>query len=772
MATTSSIITTTTYPRLSLPACDQEFRNGWATAPESASDQIGEHYLGQFRRDWVREIGQRDRAKAKKRVASKKSHHGRDHIKKSWSAERAVAERSAAKSEAKRVRADKKHNESLAKRFDRIIAFTGPVMASEAAAHNQEEHAINGNVKPGQNQGRKQRDVTIVTYRRGMPTTSKSLCRAANKKALREAAHLEEAEKTAAYADPPSSSETSGSDADTEGPAEVIIDMEFDSNGLPLNPQEIPLPPQGCPDGNGAMFPPYDPWNDPIGKYQKLNWYEKLEDPAVAPPPAPPSPLDGYHPTEEQINKMLQKTYPKKEYFISALSHLRVPKCLARVTGLVYTIEYHPLEDVRLLTHRAISKDPAPYPVVIGRCVFEYAAADLTTMEEWLQWIKGECRMDSRCVVFVPQLISTSCGEIPLNSTLEMVKINARPRILRVCTLNLPSTIAAQAIAGTEFMLWAQAPGLEQLNCAGPYSAGVHIRLKCTPLGIGLPRPGYRPPRLARFPTLLTIMLTIAVVLSTIADFHLVLHLVMHLSVAIAAIPTLFIARTASVLVAIYLLPTLLGWNASDISSRYGAGTILNLSWSQRLMTGLLRRLTQRPASLNSSGSLRDTMVSWLRSGSRVTLMAFLSLSPTMNLRNFEASIVDVTPSRLFLAPISRPQKRNSTKIPGSSSTSPCPSAPSASTSSTDTSERTSHASRAEHAQNTSEEPPKTKGKERVTQESSYTSTSSDESQNDAEQFALMMTSSESEMTDGGSTSTTTSRTRATSQSDSDVGTT
>lgn len=197
--------------------------------------------------------------------------------------------------------------------------------------------------------------------------------------------------------------------------------------------------------------------------------------------------LDGIRPTREALDAILGVIFPGRECILSALSNLRLPAHLARTVSLDY-FNHHMSGDSRPCGDLLIPK--LDKPVVVGKWVF-YAPKvypDYPTVHKFVDSVLQRDSVELHTVLFAPHLVTMGTREIPLQTSLDTVRLNARARLLRCAGVAIQDRINAQVVAGSELVTLAVAPGLRQLNSSVAVEALTRLSLRsCDPGSIAPP---------------------------------------------------------------------------------------------------------------------------------------------------------------------------------------------------------------------------------------------------------------------------------------------
>lgn len=194
------------------------------------------------------------------------------------------------------------------------------------------------------------------------------------------------------------------------------------------------------------------------------------EHPEISPVKPPHRiPLYGIHPDKHALNQCLHTIEPQESWWLDWFKGSKF--YAANVLRIRYEIDdpalaknIIPEKERRLLTNRMATLVDQPIEIGFIDVELPQAYESWWELKQWRDWIKGGQKKYTRTYIFVPHLVSMACAEIPLDTNLEAVKKNARPRLLRAGGMNLRDSFAAQAFAGSEFVTWAIAPGMNQLN--------------------------------------------------------------------------------------------------------------------------------------------------------------------------------------------------------------------------------------------------------------------------------------------------------------------
>lgn len=510
--------------------------------------------LEAFRRDWKKEIEESARRRQKSKFASKKSHHGREHSSKknSWGSDRKAGELERARLDAKRERAQRKHNISLDRRFDRVLDFCKPVDCGNVkfVPPGKEMMMANsdilnpGPLPKGRNRG--------CGDKRGTYNPKRKLNFDITKKVVpivpseyeglfdSEEDDLDPNTTTTVTTTtqspsglPTADSRTGPAHLDTKGTKAAILDRLCGQNhlvsvkdtktGYHFIVQTCSPPTLDWFDSKAARrlrhLIPFDLLDNSDGVFSPAEIVTESEYlrrvriaslPAfkwTAPIPVPPKPplipddmkshsrelaLDGVRPSIAQLDKLLKETWPEATAWLHSLSTLTWPSTKARTVSLTYKIKPVDIKNSNL----ALFSMGAPRIVRdcwVGKWVYrvpaQYAANWPGTYHQWLDWARGVEPMVEKTLYFVPHMVSCHNVQLPLSSNDLNVRTNARQRLLRVSNLPLEDSRAAAYIAGSEFVVWATCGGLEQLNTERVRNhAGLCVG--GLPLVIGAPRPG------------------------------------------------------------------------------------------------------------------------------------------------------------------------------------------------------------------------------------------------------------------------------------------
>lgn len=212
----------------------------------------------------------------------------------------------------------------------------------------------------------------------------------------------------------------------------------------------------------------------------KLSFKPTATAPALLPVPPPTAPNPPPQPPAVKKGEVYLESCPIDGWRPSAQTFIDCYEeqglCVDNVTvsyrRMVKPDEVH---DDRLVCDRTI-------PVVREPIVFGYVELDQIDEESWatswwlgwlVEWwfclagIFGVVREDTthRRFIFCPHMVSVALASYDLNVTQEQVDNSARQKILRLPSLPVPQTLAAQVLAGSEIVI--KLVACNQLNALG-----------------------------------------------------------------------------------------------------------------------------------------------------------------------------------------------------------------------------------------------------------------------------------------------------------------